>query len=133
MSRLVATAASDVGSFLAQTTDGVGSDPISVFTSLGVGGIVAVVLYLWQRDTAKQRDRAVQVVEQLAPLIAEVRTAVQLSNEAHKASAHAAQAMSESLQRVPSDEVLTRVKIALERVEAQQRAVEYPRDDRRNR
>lgn len=104
--------------FLAQTTDG--GDPISLFTSLGVGGVVAVVLYMWQRDTAKQRDRAVQVVEQLAPLIAEVRTAVQLSNEAHKASASAAKAVSESLQRVPSDEVLVRLRVALERVEKMQ-------------
>ena len=100
---------------LAQTVDS--PDPASLFTSLGVGGVVAVVLYLWQRDTAKQRDRAVQIVEQLAPLIADVRNAVQISNEAHKAAAHAAQSMSEALSRVPSNETLTRVKIALEGVE----------------
>jgi hypothetical protein len=108
---------------VAQTTDS--GDPVSLFTSLGVGGVVAVVLYLWQRDTAKQRDRAVSVVEQLAPLIAEVRTAVQLSNEAHRASASAAQSMSESLARVPSDEVLTRLRVALERVERMQEDSRY--------
>lgn len=112
---------------VAQTTTDGGSDPVSLFTSLGVGGVVAIVLYLWQRDTAKQRDRAVTVVEQLAPLIAEVRTAVQLSNDAHRASAAAAHAMSESLARVPTDEVLTRVKVALEEVEDLMRR-EYRRD-----
>lgn len=51
-----------VGRFFAQAA-APSTDPIELLKSLGVGALVAVPVYLWQRDTAKQRDKA---MDQLA-------------------------------------------------------------------
>lgn len=87
------------------------------FASLGIAGIVALVVYLWQRDTAKQRDRLQQSYEALTPVLTEVLGAIKQSNEAHKDSAAANKAAAAALTHIPTEEMWTRLRVALEQTE----------------
>lgn len=89
-------------------------DPLSFFTSLGVGGMVAVVMYLWQRDTAKQRDRAVELLEERTETLNHILTAIESSTQAHKDGTAAARAMTDLLGDMPTREEWFRLRQALE-------------------
>lgn len=80
-----------VGRFLADVADPTASDPLSLLKSLGVGGILVLPFYLWQRDTAKQRDKA---MDQLEAQTAAVRE----STQAQRAVAAAVEKLSDRLQ-----------------------------------
>ena len=114
---IVSTAAGSIAALISQGTIPDPSNPTSWFTSLGVAGVVALVVWLWQRDTARQRDRLQQTYEDLAPILGEVRDAIRQSNEAHKESAAAHKAAAEALKHIPSEEVWTRLRVALEYAE----------------
>jgi hypothetical protein len=73
-------------------------DPTSFLPSLGIGGAVAAVLYLWQRDTAKQRDRALDQVAELIPAMRDLRTVVEASVAATKASTDAMEEMTKMME-----------------------------------
>jgi hypothetical protein len=107
----------DIVSIIAQQAPTT-ADPLTLFTSLGVAGLISLVVYLWQRDTAAQRDRLQKSYEDLTPVLAEVRDAIRESNEVHKVSADAHRASAAALSHVPTEEVWTRLRVALEQVEA---------------
>lgn len=92
-------------------------NPTSWFTSLGVAGVVSFVVWLWQRDTAKQRDRLQESWDEMSPILGEVRDAIRQSNEVHKASAEAHKAAADALSHVPPEEIWTRLRVALEYAE----------------
>lgn len=93
------------------------SDPATTFTSLGAAGLVAVAIYFWQRDTAKQRDKAMDVLATLSNGLNDLRQSVEKSNEAHLASAKATQEMTRALEKVPPSETWYRLVSTLERIE----------------
>jgi hypothetical protein len=95
------------------------SDPVTTFAQLGITGLVSLVLFLWRQETARKLDQATKLNEQLIPLMTRVLDVVQASNAAHENSARAMNAASESLQRVPTEETFTRIKVALERSEVE--------------
>jgi hypothetical protein len=101
------------------------SDPFSFFTSLGVGGGFALIVWLWQRDTAKQRDHAMQLLtDYLADhteALREIRTAIDLSTDAHEKGTNAAEAMIDTLKGMPPRETWVRVIDALDRREGRSR------------
>lgn len=115
---LLGTAAGSLAALLAQAEVPDPTNPTSWFTSLGVAGVVAFVVWLWQRDTAKQRDRLQKSYEELNPILGDVRDAIRQSNEVHKESASAHKVAAEALRNVPSEEVWTRLRVALEYEEA---------------
>lgn len=104
--------------FLSQAT---GLDPSSTFTQLGTAGVVCLVLFLWQRETAKRLAAKEIVLDQLNPTLVRVLDVLEASNDAHAKSALAQQAAADALRRVPSEETFTRIKVALENVERQQK------------
>ena len=107
------------GGLVAQAAGG--TDPaLGLFTSLGVSGAVAVVLYLWQRDTAKQRDKAMESLATLQPLMVEIQHALNKSNEAHVAGTEATKAITAALREMPAPEVWFRIVAAIERREREQ-------------
>jgi threonine dehydratase len=97
-----------------------GADPFSLFTSIGVGGLIAGVTYLWQRDTAKQRDRALDVVSTLTSGMLEIRQAIDKSNEAHLASSTAMREMTSALKSMPNAETWYRLSMTIDRLDREQ-------------
>jgi hypothetical protein len=114
---LIGSAAGSLAAIIAQAEAPDPTNPTSWFTSLGVAGVVAFVVWLWQRDTAKQRDRLQKSYEELNPILGDVRDAIRQSNDAHRASAEAHKAAADALKHVPSEEVWTRLRVALEYAE----------------
>jgi Tfp pilus assembly protein PilN len=98
------------------------SDPFGLVSQLGIAGLIGVVLWLWQRDTAKSRDKAVdQLTQQIAGLN-ELKSAVDRSTEAHKAATQAMSQMIELLkERPPSRALINRLEEAVDRIEAMNR------------
>jgi hypothetical protein len=100
-----------------QTVEG----PTQFFTQLGIAGVVAGVVFLWQRDTAKQRDRErdlnIAANEGLVPVLHEVLATLRRSNEAHQAGTEAAKQLSEAIKSLPESQVWVRLEGALERLE----------------
>lgn len=92
-------------------------DPVTMFAPLGVSGIICVVVVLWQRETKKDLDRANKHNEQLLPVLTRVLDVLEKSNSAHSASADAQLKGADALSRAPSEEMYTRLKVALEQVE----------------
>ena len=113
---LIGTAAGSIAAVISQATPDP-TNPTSWFTSLGVAGVVAFVVWLWQRDTAKQRDRLQASWEELTPVLGEVRDAIRQSNEVHKASAEAHKSAADALSKVPPEDIWTRLRVALEYAE----------------
>jgi hypothetical protein len=97
---------------VAETTP---ADPLSLFTSLGVAGLVAVTMFLWQRDTAKQRDAAMKLNSEFAEGLRELKAATDRSTDAHKASADAVAAMTQAMRGMPPQEMWYAIKAAVER------------------
>jgi threonine dehydratase len=95
----------------------VGGDPLSLFASIGVGGLVAGITYLWQKDTAKQRDRALDVVQTLTSGMLEIRQAIDKSNEAHLASSAAMREMTSALKAMPNAETWYRLSMIIDRLD----------------
>lgn len=91
------------------------SDPLNFLASLGVSGLISVVVYLWQRDTAKQRDTAMALASSQTEALREIKTAIELSTEAHERGTDAARAMTDTLQGMPPRETWVRVIDALDR------------------
>lgn len=79
------------------TADATSGDPLGLLTSIGVGGLLAAVVYLWQRDTAKQRDKATDQVAETIPLIQALQQVVQQNTEAQKAATDSVNEMIEML------------------------------------
>jgi hypothetical protein len=100
--------------------DAVAGDPFSWFASLGVGGLVAGITYLWQRDTAAQRDRALRVVDTLTTGMLEIRQAIDKSNEAHLASSTAMREMTSALKTMPNAETWYRLSMTIDRLDREQ-------------
>jgi hypothetical protein len=75
--------------------DATPADPLGLLTSIGVGGLLAAVVYLWQRDTAKQRDKATDQLTMSIPVIQGLQHAVEQGTEATKASTAAMTEMTE--------------------------------------
>ena len=73
------------------------TDPLGLLTLIGVGGLLAAVVYLWQRDTAKQRDKAMDQLAELVVAIRDVNSSVKESTEAHKASREAYEELTEMM------------------------------------
>jgi hypothetical protein len=96
------------------STDVASGDPISLFTSLGIGGIIAAVTYMWQRDTAKQRDKAMDLLTALSEGIRDIRTSVDKSTEAHREGTAATREMLQVLESLPPRETWVRIVLALE-------------------
>lgn len=108
----------------AATNDVSDSTPLDLFTQLGTAGAVAIVLGLWQRDTAKQRDRLIAASETQTPVLIEIRDAMRVAAEtqrasvdAQRAAAEAISAMSAALARAPSEAEVTRLRDALRAAE----------------
>lgn len=104
----------------AATTDDSTTAAAAIFTQLGTAGAVAAVLGLWQRDTAKQRDRLLAAQETQGPVLTEIRDAMRAhadaqrsSADAQKAAADAIAAVSAALSRIPSEAEVTRLRDAL--------------------
>lgn len=114
---LFGSAAGSLAAIIAQVDSPDPTNPTSWFTSLGVAGVVAFVVWLWQRDTAKQRDRLQTSWEELTPVLGEVRDAIRQSNEVHKSSAEAHKSAAEALRHVPPEDIWTRMRVALEYAE----------------
>ena len=92
-------------------------DPWSVFRQLGIGGAVAGVMYLWNRDIARQRDRFADQLEAQQVVSVENLHTIRQANEAHSKSADALVEATEVLRSIPSPEVWFRVVRALEDAE----------------
>jgi hypothetical protein len=81
--------------------DSVGNptDPTSFLPSLGIGGLVAGVLYLWMRDVSKrltdQRDDVIQQRDRLMDQLSDLLPALRESTAAHNASTRATEEMTE--------------------------------------
>ena len=103
--------------WFAQVAPTSGSDATALVTQLGAFGSAALALYLWQRDTGKQRDRAMAVVEQQTPILVEMRDVMRSASENLRATASAMEAMSKLFERVPSEAEITRMRDALAIVE----------------
>lgn len=108
----------------------------SIFTQLGTAGAVAAVLGLWQRDTAKQRDRLLAAQETQGPVLIEIRDAMRAhaeaqrsSAEAQRAAAEAITAVSAALNRIPSEGEVTRLRDALRAAERRLQERASGRDD----
>lgn len=104
----------------AATSDETTTTAAAIFTQLGAAGAVAAVLGLWQRDTAKQRDRLLAAQETQGPVLIEIRDAMRAhadaqrsSAEAQRAAADALAAVTAALTRVPSEAEVTRLRDAL--------------------
>lgn len=93
------------------------NDPTSNFLSLGVAGLLATMAMLWQRDTAKQRDRALDTLAQTQPLLEQIKEALVQSTEAHRAGIEASREASRAIHDLPSRETWFKVIAALERLE----------------
>lgn len=84
--------------------DAAPADPVGLLTSIGVGGLIAIVVYLWQRDTAKQRDKAMDQLAESILVGRDLRAAVEQGTEATKAATKAMTEMTEMLHwRWPKD------------------------------
>jgi hypothetical protein len=79
--------------------------PVQFFTQLGIASAVCIVIYLWLRDTMKQRDRLMDAMEQIRPVLIEVQHALHRSNEAHQAGSEAAKALINTLRDFPDPKV----------------------------
>lgn len=80
------------------------SNPFGLLTSLGAGGFLASVVYLWQRYTAKlleeERTERIKATDQLAVSIGatrELQHAVEQGTEAQKAQTAAVAEMTQML------------------------------------
>lgn len=103
---------------LSQTS---GADPSSLFTQLGAFAAACVALVLWQRDTARQRDRLLDLEEKRGPLLVEVRDVMRQVLEVLRATSDATKSMAEALERVPSEAEITRLRDALAASEGRRR------------
>jgi threonine dehydratase len=99
---------------IAQTVSG---DPFTLFSSIGVGGLIAGIVLLWQKDTAKQRDKALDVVATLTSGMLEIRQAIDKSNESHVMSSQAMREMTAALKAMPDAESWYRLRVALDRLD----------------
>jgi threonine dehydratase len=95
----------------------VSGDPFTLFSSVGIGGLIAGVTYLWQKDTAKQRDKALDVVATLTSGMLEIRQAIDKSNESHVMSSTAMRDMTAALKTVPDAETWYRLRMTLDRLD----------------
>src|SRR5688500_10104058 len=100
--------------YLAQTSP---TDPVGLIGQFGAFGAAVLFLLMWRHDTAKDRDRLLAIVEAQQPILVETRDVLRTASETVRAAANAMQSMSESLQRVPSEAELTRLRVALEEAE----------------
>lgn len=97
-------------------------DPISLATQLGVAAITVGLALAWQRDTAKQRDRAIATNESIAPVLVEIRDALRSNAQAFHESADATTKATAALARGISEAEATRLRDALDRAEHRQRS-----------
>lgn len=77
--------------------DATPADPLGLLTSIGVGGLLAAVVYLWQRDTAKQRDKAMDQLAASTSVTRDLQHAVEQSTDAQRAATAAVTEMTEML------------------------------------
>lgn len=92
-----------------------GQDPAALFTQLGAFGAAAVALFAWQRDTARQRDRLMEAVEHQGPILIEMRDALRNTSETLRAASEAMISMAKSMERIPSEAEIVRLRDALQR------------------
>jgi hypothetical protein len=92
-------------------------DPTSFVTSLGAFAAAAGALILWQRDTAKQRDRLLELEEQRGPLLNEMKNVMQANTQTLNAVAEALRVSAQTLTKVPSDVELIRWRDTMTRLE----------------
>ncbi len=106
---------------LAQATPGGGGgdDPIGLITNLGVAGLVGIVAYMWQRDTAKQRDKAMETLTSYQPILSNVDHALTESSRANAASAAALERTADVVQGLPTAEQMVKWQLVMERIVAE--------------
>jgi type II secretory pathway pseudopilin PulG len=94
------------------------TDPLTLFFQLGISGAVALVFFFWQRDTAKQRDKAIEQLSQFTIALQEMRESVNRSTAAHEAAATAMSQMTGVLrERPPTRLLINRLTDAVETIE----------------
>lgn len=106
-----------ISSAILSQADAASGTLVTLLTNVGVGAAVVAVLLLWLNDVKKERDKAVAIVESMAPVMQEALSALKDSNKAHAQSAAGLQATAEGLKRVPSEDLITRMTVQLERLE----------------
>jgi di/tricarboxylate transporter len=74
------------------------SDPTSFLPSLGIGGAVAALLYLWLRTEQKRGDRLEARVAEMIPVIQKLSSVVEASVDATKASTDAMEEMTKMME-----------------------------------
>lgn len=93
------------------------TDPFAEVTRLGVAGVAVGLALLWQRDTAKQRDRFADMVETqakaTAPVLIEIRDVLRTVTSQSGASTKAMETMAEAVHRIPSEAEIVRLRDAL--------------------
>lgn len=92
-------------------------DPSSLFAQLGAFAAAAVALFAWQRDTAKQRDRLMEAVEHQGPILIEMRDALRNTSETLRAASEAMISMAKSMERIPTEAEIVRLRDALQRAD----------------
>lgn len=99
---------------ISQSVDG----PGQFIERLGIAGLVAMVLVLWQRDTARQRDKErdlnIAAAKDLVPVLHEVLAALKRSNDTHNSGAEASKQVSEALKLLPDPRFWPRLERAVE-------------------
>lgn len=84
---------------------------------LGVATVAVAIVLLWQRDTAKSRDRALSQLEAVQPLLIEVQHGQNRTIESHASVAEATKALIACLETLPKAEEVYRLRRALEDAE----------------
>ena len=81
---------------------------------IGVAAIAIVIMLMWQRDTAKSRDRAITGLEAAQPVLQENIHVLRDGIESTKEMIEATKALVAALQHIPSTDECYRLRRALE-------------------
>lgn len=81
---------------------------------IGVAAIAIVIMLMWQRDTAKSRDRAIAGLEAVQPVLQENIHVLKEGIDATKDTIEATKALVAALQRIPDSDECYRLRRALE-------------------
>ena len=91
-------------------------DPLQTFTSLGIGGSLAIVVYFWQRDTAKQRDKAMDALAEATKGLEQVKQSVDRAAAVHERGSEVTSQMVDLMKGMPPRETWVHITDALERL-----------------
>lgn len=89
-------------------------DPLSLFTSIGIGGLIAAVTYMWQRETASSRDKALDIAASLTDSLKDIKFAIERGNDVQEEGTEVEKKMLAVLENMPPRDTWTRILIALE-------------------